>query len=111
MGFCLTGMQLTNSVCRTKFECASLGDYKIVALSWLFREAKVAWNSLLLASVTRVLERHDLTEGVPVLDESDQPRSKRTKRIHRAHKQKHKASGGYVRTKIKIGVIRARKGI
>ena len=83
-------------MCWAKFERASLGGYKIAALSWMFREAKVAWHYLLLASVTLVLERHGITEGVLVLDESDRSRSKRTKRIHKAHKQKHKASGGYV---------------
>ena len=51
---------------------------------------------LLLASVTLVLERHGITEGVLVLDESDRSRSKRTKRIHKALKLQHKASGGYV---------------
>jgi len=96
LGFCLTGVLLTNSVCWAKFERANLGEYKIAALSWMFREAKVAWGYLLLASVTLVLERHGITEGVLVLDESDRSRSKRTKRIHKAHKQKHKASGGYV---------------
>jgi hypothetical protein len=87
---------LTNSVCWAKFERASLGEYKIAALSWMFREAKVAWDHLLLASVTLVLERHGITDGVLVLDESDRARSKRTKRIHKVHKQKHKISGGYV---------------
>src|SRR5665811_2117846 len=96
LGFCLTGMLLTNSVCWAKFERASLGKYKIGALSWMFREAKVAWDYLLLASVTLVFERHGITEGMLVLDESDRARSKRTKRIHKVHKQKHKASGGYV---------------
>lgn len=96
LGFCLTGILLTNSVCWAKFERASLGGYQIAALSWMFREAKIAWNYLLLASVTVVLERHRLTEGVLVLDESDRSRSKRTQRIHQVHKQKHKASGGYV---------------
>jgi hypothetical protein len=96
LGFCLTGILLTNSVCWAKFERASLGAYKIGAQSWMFREAKIAWGYLLLASVTLVLERHGITEGVLVLDESDRARSKRTQRIHGAHKQKHKASGGYV---------------
>ena len=96
LGFCLTGMLLTNSVCWAKFERASLGEYKIAALSWMFREAKVAWDHLLLASVTLVLERYGITDGVLVLDESDRARSKRTKRIHKVHKQKHKVSGGYV---------------
>jgi SRSO17 transposase len=62
----------------------------------MFRDAKIAWNYLLLASVTLVLEQHGITEGVLVLDESDRARSKRTKRIHKVHKQKHKLSGGYV---------------
>ena len=60
------------------------------------REAKVSWEYLLLASVTLVLERHGITDGVLVLDESDRARTKRTKRIYGVHKQKHKASGGYV---------------
>ena len=42
------------------------------------------------------LENYGITSGVLVLDESDRARSKNTKRIHKAHKQKHKASGGYV---------------
>jgi len=62
----------------------------------MFREAKIAWGYLLLASVTLVLKRHGITEGVLVLDESDRARSKKTQRIHGVHKQKHKASGGYV---------------
>ena len=92
----MTGILLTNSVCWAKFERASLGERKITALSWMFREAKVAWDYLLLASVTLVLKRHGITEGVLVVDESDRARSKRTKRIYGAHKQKHKVSGGYV---------------
>jgi len=64
LGFCLMGILLTNSVCWAKFERASLGSYKIAALSWMFRESKVSWEYLLLASVTLVLERHGITEGV-----------------------------------------------
>ena len=44
LGFCLTAMLLTNSVCWAKFERASLGEYKIAALSWMFREAKSRWK-------------------------------------------------------------------
>jgi DDE superfamily endonuclease len=96
LGFCLTAILLTNSVCWAKFERASLGEYNIAALSWMFREAKISWANLLLASVTLILKRHGITEGVLVLDESDRARSKRTKRIYGVHKQKHKLSGGYV---------------
>jgi hypothetical protein len=96
LGFCLTGMLLMNSVCWAKFERASLGSYKISALSWMFRDAKISWNYLLQASVTLILKRYGIKEGVIAIDESDRARSKRTKRIHKVHKQKHKASGGYV---------------
>ncbi len=96
LGFCLTGMLLTNTVCWAKFGRVSLGGHSIAALSWMFREAKIAWGHLLLASVAAVLERHGISEGVLVLDESDRARSKRTKRVHKVHKQKHKVPGGYV---------------
>ncbi len=96
LGFCLTGILLMNSVCWAKFERASLGRYKISALSWMFRDAKICWNIMLQASVLLILKRYGITEGVIAIDESDRARSKRTKRIHHVHKQKHKASGGYV---------------
>jgi hypothetical protein len=94
--FCLMGMLLTNSLCWAKFERGSLGKYKATALSWLFRKATIAWGSLLSASVSQVLRRHGISEGVLVVDESDRARSKRTARIHKTYKQKHKPSGGYV---------------
>lgn len=96
LGLCLTGILLTNTVCWAKFQRACLGTYKIAALSWMFRDAKIAWDYMLMASVTMVLEQHGITEGVLVLDESDRARSKRTKRLYKVHKQKHKLSGGYV---------------
>ena len=96
LGICLTGMLLVSGVCWAKFERASLGKHKQAALSWMLRHSKIFWSYLLIASVSLVLKRHGITEGVLELDESDIERSKRTKRIHKAHKQKHKASGGYV---------------
>ena len=96
LGFCLTGILLMNSVCWAKFERASLGSYKVSALSWMFRDAKIYWNDMLQASVILILKHYDIREGVIAIDESDRARSKRTKRIHHVHKQKHKASGGYV---------------
>ena len=96
LGFCLTGILLMNSVCWAKFERASLGSYKVSALSWMFRDAKIYWHYLLQGSVSLILKRYGIKEGVIAIDESDRARSKRTKRIHHVHKQKHKASGGYI---------------
>ncbi len=96
LGTCLTGMLLVSGLCWAKFERASLGKHKQAALSWMLRHSKIFWSHLLVASIRLILKRHGITEGVLELDESDRERSKRTKRIHGAHKQKHKASGGYV---------------
>ena len=96
LSFCLTGILMVNAVCWAKFERVSLGDYKIAALSWMFRRGKIAWDKLLIVSVRHILKKYGITSGVLVLDESDRARSKNTTRIHKAHKQKHKASGGYV---------------
>ena len=96
LGFCLMGILLVNSVCWAKFERASLGNYKMSSLSWMFRHSKIAWTLLFLASVKHVLKRHNITEGVLVVDESDRSRAKKTKRIHKVYKQKDKKTGGYV---------------
>ncbi len=96
LSFCLTGILMVNAVCWAKFERASIGGYKVAALSWMFRKGKISWDNLLIASVRHILKKYGITSGVLVLDESDRARSKNTKRIHKAHKQKHKASGGYV---------------
>lgn len=87
---------MVNAVCWAKFERGSFGNYKIATLSWMFRKGKIAWEFLIIASVRHILKKYGITSGVLVLDEADRARSKSTKRIYKAHKQKHKASGGYV---------------
>jgi hypothetical protein len=96
LGFCLMGIILTNSVCWASFERLSLGGYKIGALSWMFRKAKLPWELMLQVAVGLVLKQYGITEGVLVTDDSDRKRSKRTKRIFKTHKLKDKSSGGYV---------------
>ena len=96
LSFCLTGILMVNAVCWAKFERASIGSYKLAALSWMFRKSKIPWDFLLFASVKLISKKFGITGGVLVFDESDRARSKTTKRIYKTHKQKHKASGGYV---------------
>ena len=90
------GIILTNSVCWARFERISLGGYKIGALSWMFRKAKLPWEFMLQVAVGLVLKQYGISEGVLVADDSDHKRSKRTKRIFKTHKLKDKTSGGYV---------------
>ncbi len=87
---------MTNSVCWARFERASLGKYKMGALSWMFRKAKLPWEMMLQVGVEIVLRHHGIREGVLATDEEDHGRSKKTKRIFKAHKIKDKSSGGYI---------------
>lgn len=96
LAFCLLAIVVTNSVCWAKFERASLGNYSMAALCWMFRKAKINWSLILQASIKIILWRYGITSGVLTLDDSEKRRAKITKRIHRAHKLKDKKTGGYI---------------
>jgi hypothetical protein len=96
LAFCIMGILITNSICWAKFERASLGSYSRAALSWMFKHSKIPWEALLTASVCLILKKSALTEGVLVVDDSDNKRSKSAKRIYQIHKFFEKSSGGYV---------------
>ena len=51
---------------------------------------------MLQVGVGIVLRQHDISEGVLSTDDSDHWRTKKTKRIYKAHKIKDKSSGGYI---------------
>jgi len=93
--FCLMGILLTNSVCWAAFERGGLGEYRLGAISWMFRRSRIAWDVLWQASVSLVLKRYGLSEGVLVADDSDHRRAKRTPKIWQAHKIFDKKTGGY----------------
>lgn len=93
--FCLMGILITNSIKWSNFHRSSFGKYKVSALSWMMRHGKIFWEKLLQASTIAVLKKFGLAEGVLIFDDTDKKRSKRTKRIHLAHKVFDKATGGY----------------
>jgi hypothetical protein len=96
LSFCIFGILMMNSINWASFERAGFGGYKKAALSWMFRHGKIFWDHLLIASVKLVLRQYDIKKGIAVLDELDRARCKKTKRIHKAYKQKDKKTGGYV---------------
>jgi hypothetical protein len=96
LGFCLLAILVTNSVCWKRFERASLGQRSANALSWMFRHTTRCWQFLLQASVSVILTKYHITEGVLVVDDSDKKRARQTKRIYKAHKMKEKKSGGFI---------------
>jgi hypothetical protein len=96
LSICITAIIVTNSVCWERFSRACFGAVKSNNLSKMFRRSLISWDKLLYASVTRIFKYYDITKGVLALDDTDNKRSKKTKRIHQAHKIKDKSSGGFV---------------
>src|SRR3990167_9964506 len=64
-------------------------------LRWMFRYAKIAWDSLLRASVANLIAHYGITAGVLALDDSDKMRSRNTSKIAGVHKVKDKKTGGW----------------
>ena len=96
LAFCLTAILVTNSVCWARFARASLGTYSLAALSWMFRQSKIPWEWLLVASVRGLLRCYDLTRGCLVVDDTDKRRSKSAKNIAYLYKLREKESGGCI---------------
>lgn len=95
LGFCLTGILLTNSICWQKYERMVFGSWLVGSLSWMFRKSKINWDKLLVASVKVILSEHDITKGELEIDDTDRERSKNAKKLYKLGKQKDKKSGGY----------------
>ncbi len=93
--YCLMGIVLTNTVCWRAFERVGLGEYRVGALSWMFRKGKIAWDGLLRASVDLLLKKYHITEAVLVIDDTDHRRAKKTSQIWKAQKIYDKKTGGY----------------
>lgn len=95
LGFCLSAILLTNSICWKRFERASLGRYKNTALSWMFRHSKVYFLTLFEMSIEQILHNYGIVNGVICIDDVDRSRSKNTCKLHKVHKLKDKLTGGY----------------
>jgi len=95
LGFCITGIILTNSINWSAFSRISVGQYKKNALSWMFRNSKIAWEHLFHASLSIIFQIYDIVKGVIGIDDSDKKRSKCTTKIFGVHKIKDKPTGGF----------------
>ncbi len=96
LAFCIMAIFVTRTVCWAKFERACLGKRSMAAISWMFRHATIPWEVLLTVSTIVIISRFGITRGRLALDETDKKRSKSAKLIHKVHKIKDKASGGYI---------------
>jgi hypothetical protein len=95
LSFVILGLLVTNSLCWKRFEKFSLGRYSTAGLSWMFCKARIAWESLLQASIIHLFSAYGIKSGTLVIDDSDKERSKNTTEIAKVHKIKNKKSGGY----------------
>ncbi|BBI17820.1 Uncharacterized protein NCS13_1_1625 [Neochlamydia sp. S13] len=66
-----------------------------MALSAMFRRAKIAWERLLICSVLEVVRKHGITEGVLIIDDKDHSRSKNAEKLPHLHKIRDKKTRGY----------------
>jgi len=96
LSFCVMAIMVSNTVCWARFQKVGIGQYRIGALSWMFRKSNIPWELLLVSSVGLILKKYGVTEGNATIDETDKKRSKCTKRIAHVHKIKDKPSGGYI---------------
>lgn len=95
LGFCLTGIILTNSINWSAFARISMGRYNTNALSWMFRHSKIAWDHLFHFSLDVIFKIYNITKGVISIDDTDKKRSKCTTKIFGVHKIKDKSTGGF----------------
>lgn len=95
LGFCLSGILLTNSICWARFSQAGLGSWLANSWSWMFCHSKINWEKLMERSIRLILAKYEITEGVLEIDDTERERSKNAKYIYKLGKQKDKKSGGY----------------
>lgn len=96
LGFIILGLLVTNSFCFARFERFGLGRFNTRQMSWMFRRAKIYWETLLQASVAHIFSAYKIKYGVLVVDDSDRERSKNAKEIAGLHKIREKKTGGYI---------------
>lgn len=95
LSFVILGLLITNTLCWARFERFSMGSYTSSAICWVFKKAKITWDLLLYASVTKLIERYGIKSGILVIDDSDLERSKNTTQIAKVHKIRDKKRSGF----------------
>ena len=95
IGFCISAIYITNTLCWKKFEKISLNGISQQGLSWMFCKTKFNWNNLLIFSIRNILEQFNIHQGNLVIDDTDIKRSRNTVKIGKTHKIKDKKTSGY----------------
>jgi hypothetical protein len=96
LGFCVTAIIVTHTLCWQRFVIASSGGYGARALSFMMRHSSIPWEKILIASSLWVFRQHGIQNGLLVLDDTNRSRSKSTTRIFGVHKTRDTKSGGFI---------------
>lgn len=105
IGFCITGIIVTHTLCWECFERGSAGYYKAKALSFMLHWAPIPWEKLLMASTLLLLRLYKVTSGILAIDDTNRPRSKAVKRLFGVHKVKDKKTNGYVMAQCLVRMV------
>ena len=111
IGFVLSAIIVSNSICWNRFSRISGGKFKASRLLQMFSRTNGFWDYILQASTMALLAKFDITEGVLVLDDSDKRRSKKCHKLHAVHKVKDKGTGGYSIAQNIIFLVLVTKGL
>jgi hypothetical protein len=111
LGFILSAIIITNSICWDRFARISGGKFKASRLLQMFSRTRGFWDYLLTASTKALLSRFEISEAVLVLDDSDKRRSKKCHKLHAVHKVKDKGTGGYAIAQNVIFLVLVTKGL
>ena len=95
MAIILSVIMIYNRICWTDVETATMGKHTAKSTWWFIYKSGISFDKLFLASTQMLLKLYGITEGILGIDETDNPRSKKTPLIHKTHKYFEKKSGGY----------------
>ena len=96
LAFCITGIIATGCLNWQSFQRNSAGTWKARALSRMIHKCPINWDNLFQCSVKLIFKIFEVKSVHLSLDDFDRHRSKRTKKIHGAHKTRNKNGGGFV---------------
>lgn len=91
----LSVILLCNRICWSDVELTTMGEMSAKKTWWIYSKSSLPWEALFSASIQMMLKAYGITEGVLAIDETDNPRSKKTPFIAYTHKYFDKKTNGY----------------
>lgn len=91
----LSVILLNNRVCWSDVEITTLGKLTKKATWWFYAKSSLPWDHLLKESISTIMKTYNLKEGALAIDDTDNPRCKKTPLIAYTHKYFDKKTSGY----------------